>query len=97
MSHEAALGEVATLEEFCSILVESIDVYTEWKRLVRVYAVSGVQVHDARLVAAMNVHGVGRMLTFNAEDFTRYREIQTIVPALALPTSLAESTRCTMT
>jgi len=26
-------------------------------------------VHDARLVAAMNVHGVRRILTFNTADF----------------------------
>ena len=32
----------------------------------------GAKVHDTRLVAAMNVHGVGRILTFNANDFTRY-------------------------
>jgi predicted nucleic acid-binding protein len=29
-------------------------------------------VHDARLVAAMNVHGVRRILTFNTDDFARY-------------------------
>jgi predicted nucleic acid-binding protein len=81
LSHQDAHKEVAKLEEFCTVLVESIDVYTEWKRLVRVLGVSGVKVHDARLVAAMNVHGVGRILTFNAQDFSRYREIQTIVPA----------------
>jgi predicted nucleic acid-binding protein len=28
--------------------------------------------HDARLFAAMNVHGVGRILTFNTDDFTRF-------------------------
>jgi predicted nucleic acid-binding protein len=30
-----------------------------------------VKVHDARLVAAMNVHGVRRLLTFDAGDFAR--------------------------
>ena len=81
LSHRAASAEVAKLEEFCSILVESFEVYSEWKRLVRVHGVSGVQVHDTRLVAAMNVHGIERILTFNAQDFARYREIQAIVPA----------------
>ena len=81
LSNQDAHNEVGKLEEFCTLLVESIDVYTEWKRLVRMLGVSGVKVHDARLVAAMNVHGVGRILTFNAQDFSRYREIQAIVPA----------------
>jgi predicted nucleic acid-binding protein len=80
LSHQAAHAEVVKLEEFCAILAESIDVYTEWKRLVRVHSVSGVQVHDARLVAAMTVHGVDRLLTFNTSDFARYPEIQTLTP-----------------
>ena len=36
------------------------------------YGVSGVQVHDARLVATMIVHGVTHILTFNTSDFVRY-------------------------
>jgi predicted nucleic acid-binding protein len=32
----------------------------------------GVKVHDAKLVAMMNVHGVRRILTFNTDDFLRY-------------------------
>jgi predicted nucleic acid-binding protein len=76
-----ANDEVVKLEEFCTLLAESLDVYTEWKRLVRVHSVSGVQVHDARLVAAMTVHGVDRLLTFNAGDFARYSEVQTMTPA----------------
>jgi hypothetical protein len=36
--------------------------------------VIGAKVHDARLVAAMNVHGARRLLTFNAGDFTRLRD-----------------------
>ena len=37
------------------------------------YGVSGVQVHDARLVATMLVHDVTHILTFNTQDFIRYR------------------------
>jgi hypothetical protein len=34
--------------------------------------VVGNQIYDTRLVAAMTVHAVGRILTFNAADFARY-------------------------
>ena len=44
------------------------------------HGVIGNQVYDARLVAAMMVHGVGRILTFNAADFTRY-PIEILDPA----------------
>jgi len=34
------------------------------------HGVLGSKVHDAKLVATMNVHGIRRILTFNTEDFT---------------------------
>jgi predicted nucleic acid-binding protein len=47
-------------------------IYAVWKRLVTMHGVIGNQVYDARLVAVMRVHGVDRILTFNAADFARY-------------------------
>lgn len=44
------------------------------------FAVSGVRVHDARLVAAMLVHGVGHVLTLNEADFRRYDGITVVEP-----------------
>jgi predicted nucleic acid-binding protein len=38
----------------------------------RIYQVIGNQVYDARLVAAMLVYRIGRILTFNGADFSRY-------------------------
>lgn len=67
-----ALGEVEKIERALSFLPDPPAIYGEWKRLVVRHGVLGVKVHDARLVAAMNVHGVGRILTFNADDFARY-------------------------
>jgi len=40
-------------------------------------------VHDARLVAMMNVHGVRRILTFNTSDFARF-EIEALHPSAVL-------------
>ncbi len=34
--------------------------------------VRGVKVHDAKLVAAMSVHRVPKILPFNTDDFARY-------------------------
>ncbi len=48
--------------------------------LVR-YRVRGVQVHDARLAALMIANGVEEILTFDRNDFTRYREITVLHPA----------------
>jgi predicted nucleic acid-binding protein len=78
-----ALGEVSKIEAALVLLPDSPAAYEEWKRLVTFYAVSGAKVHDARLVAIMNVHGVRRILTFNTGDFVRF-EIEVLHPAAAL-------------
>ncbi len=44
------------------------------------YSVMGTKVHDARLVAAMHVHRVTHLLTFNEQDFVRYDDIQVVHP-----------------
>ena len=61
------------LERLFLLLPDSADVYPVWRQLVVDYAVSGVQVHDARLVATMLVHDVTHILIFNRKDFIRYR------------------------
>lgn len=53
-------------------LPDTPEIHREWRRLVIEYQVSGVQVHDARLVATMRVHDISHILTFNAKDFARY-------------------------
>jgi predicted nucleic acid-binding protein len=80
MSVDEARNEMVRLEGFFSICEESVDVYVEWTRLVVAHAVKGVQVHDARIVAAMNVYGIRRIVTFNGDDFKRYNEIEVILP-----------------
>jgi predicted nucleic acid-binding protein len=65
-------------EEKLRLLPDSLAVHEEWQRLLVTHGVSGVQVHDARLVAAMRVHGVKRILTFNDKDFARYKEIEAL-------------------
>lgn len=60
------------LERLFPLLQDSPDVYPEWRQLIVKYNVSGVQVHDARLVAAMIVHDITHILTFNTKDFVRY-------------------------
>ncbi len=73
-------------EEKLRLLPDSLAVHAEWRKLLVTHGVSGVQVHDARLAAAMRVHGVKRILTFNDRDFARYTDIEAIHPR-AVPTA----------
>ena len=50
-----------------------------WISLMRRYKVTG-KAHDARLVAAMQVHGIQKIFTFNTKDFKRYEEIEIVEP-----------------
>ena len=52
----------------------------EWDRLVLVYGIRGVRVHDAQLVAEMVVHGISHLLTLDEGDFARYEEITVVHP-----------------
>lgn len=64
--------EVRAIEAGMILLPDNEAVYREWRRIVVRYSVSGVQVHDARLAAAMYVHGVSHILTLNVADFSRF-------------------------
>lgn len=80
-SHEEVLREVASIEEFLTLLPDVPAVYTEWKRIVHDYKVQGVKVYDARLVAVMSVYAVEAILSFNSDDFQRYDRVTTLHPA----------------
>lgn len=67
------------LQQF-PLLAEKPEVFSHWLHLVRMHRVCGKQTHDARLVAAMQAHGVTRLLTFNVGDFQRYPGITVVHP-----------------
>jgi predicted nucleic acid-binding protein len=81
LSPEDADIRARDVEALFDLLPDSLAVHQEWRRLLVDYHVSGVQVHDARLVAAMHVHSVKRILTFNTKDFTRFDGIEAVHPA----------------
>jgi len=72
--------EVRGIEAGMSLLADNEAVYREWRRIVVQYDVSGVQVHDARLAAAMYAHGVRHILTLNVEDFRRFPGLTSVHP-----------------
>jgi predicted nucleic acid-binding protein len=55
-------------------------IYDRWRQLVATVGALGKSAHDARLVAAMERHGLTHLLTFNTADFLRYAGITVIEP-----------------
>ena len=80
LSVEATEMRLRLLERHFPVLPDSPAVYERWKELVLTHEVIGVNAHDARLVAAMIVHGVTHILTANVKDFTRYSAVTAATP-----------------
>ncbi|HEY0796825.1 MAG TPA: PIN domain-containing protein [Acidisarcina sp.] len=59
---------------------ESEETHKEWRRIIVGANVSGIQVHDARLVAAMRIHKIQHLLTLNVKDFRRFGDIEVVSP-----------------
>lgn len=85
-------AEVTRLESVLNLMLDEPQIYQEWRKqewrkLVVKHSVLGVQVHDARLVAAMKTHGMSHILTFNDTDFRRYQpDITVMTPAEVIKT-----------
>ena len=85
---DQALDALSTeIDPLCSTLLETSDVQTHLRRVVRTYAVIGEQVHDARLVAMMLAWQVENVLTLNDHDFRRYQPEGITVVTPTLPTN----------
>ena len=76
----AAHRAARVLERVAILLPDTPEVHAEWRRMLVTYSISGVQVHDARLAAAMSVHGLTHILTLNDGDFGRYQYITAVHP-----------------
>jgi predicted nucleic acid-binding protein len=82
LTPEQTETEVTRLEALLNLVLDAPEIYHEWRRLVIKHSVLGVNVHDARLVAAMNIHGISHILTFNDAHFRRYQpDITVMIPA----------------
>ena len=85
--------QVARIKRLFRLLADLPTLLAEWEALVGTNACSGRVSYDARLVAAMQTHGVTRILTFNGADFARFPGIVVLDPAtLVASTSLPPST-----
>ena len=72
---------VEAIEHAMTLLPDNERVYPLWRGIVAANNVRGAQVHDARLAALMQSHGVTHILTLNQPDFVRYAEIYVVRPS----------------
>lgn len=72
---------VRSIERTMTLIVDTHEVYAVWRRLVVEHGVRGTQVHDARLAAITEVHGIRSILTLNQADFKRFSQVVAIHPS----------------
>jgi hypothetical protein len=71
---------VKRFERFFKLLPDNEEVYLNWRELVVKHSVLGIQVHDVKIVAAMKVHSIQNLPTFNAKDFKCCSDIKAVEP-----------------
>ena len=81
LSITEATSELMRLKSMFPLLPDTPTIYPVWENLVIQHQVSGKPAHDARLVAAMLVHGLTTILTFDKTGFSRYDGIEVVQPA----------------
>jgi predicted nucleic acid-binding protein len=64
MTTAQAETELARIKSLFRLLPDTPEIYSEWETLVVRHGVSGKNTHDARIVAAMIVHGMSDLLSF---------------------------------
>ena len=80
LTPSATAAELKRIKGMFPLLPETPMLYQTWESLVIEHNVSGKPAHDARLVAAMKVHGLTAILTFDRTGFTRYPAIEVVHP-----------------
>ena len=84
LTTELAARDLTRLRGYLPTLPEPPDLADRWQRLVTNHDVKGKPSHDARMAALMEAHSVGRLLTLNPRDFTRYTDLECVAPAQLL-------------
>lgn len=79
-STQQTATELEQLRNRFPLLADTPEIVTRWLALVTDHDIKGKKVHDARLVAVMQVHGVPQLLTFNTDDFKGYPNITLLHP-----------------
>jgi predicted nucleic acid-binding protein len=74
-ARSAALYNVGKFIEEFKLLDENSETVAKLQTILENFSVGGKQIHDANIVAVMQVHGVKRLLTHNLDDFKKYDQL----------------------
>ncbi len=74
------IGDVRFFESKFLIAEDGPTVTSSLLHLLSSVACSGLQIHDANIVATMLAHGISKLLTHNVADFQRFSGHSSVIP-----------------
>lgn len=77
---EEALNAIAGLLAFLHVLPIPARAVEGWLDLLRRHPVTGGEVFDLQIIAAMQANGIHRIYTFNSDDFKVFPELAVLTP-----------------
>lgn len=80
LSFEQVEHKARLIDKYFRLLPDNIATFNEWRKLVSLYKIKGLSVHDTKIVASMNAHKILTLVTFNEKDFTRFTMIEVLNP-----------------
>lgn len=83
MSVTDALHNIGSFRMRVHLLPEAAEVTDKLASLIERLSISGKHIHDANLIAAMQVHRVGILVSANSGDFARFERIELLTPEAA--------------
>ncbi len=75
LTNNDALGLIEKFQSVYTFIDDPFDLFINWLGIVQAYSIIGVSGHDARIVAFMKAHQLGKLYTLNSNDFKRYNDI----------------------
>jgi len=75
LSPTTLIARMGYLQQHFQIADDTAAVTAALLRLLNNYPIGGKQVHDANLLATMQVQGIRHLLTHNAKDFARFGDL----------------------
>ena len=71
-TNDKVLEEIRRMEGLFRVIEQPAETFRRWRQIVETHAVRGRQAFDAHLAAVTTESGLGRIITFNVDDFRRY-------------------------
>jgi predicted nucleic acid-binding protein len=76
------IAEIQAFENRFQIVEDNYQVTANLLTLLNQVPVGGKQIHDANIVATMQVYGLSYLLTHNISDFDRFTNYITVIPLI---------------